>query len=128
MTDQPGVVRTQQIWIDDDGIGRVVYPPQAEVTLMDAQAIITTMQTLTGGAAVPLCVDMVKIKSMTGESRQYFASEASTRAVTAVALLIGSTVTRVMGNFFLGLNKPTFPVKMFTAEPEAIAWLKDFLT
>jgi hypothetical protein len=33
-----------------------------------------------------------------------------------------------MGNFFLGLNKPHFPTKLFTSEEKAEVWLKEFPT
>jgi hypothetical protein len=40
-----------------------------------------------------------------------------------VALLVGSPVTRVIGNFFIGLNKPRWPVRLFRSESDALAWL-----
>ena len=30
----------------------------------------------------------------------------------------------IVGNFFIGLNKPKFPTKLFTQEKEAVIWLK----
>ncbi|MDH5682649.1 MAG: hypothetical protein OEZ36_13750 [Spirochaetota bacterium] len=34
-----------------------------------------------------------------------------------------SPISRVIGNFFLGLNRPLFPVKLFTEKNEASKWL-----
>jgi len=42
----------------------------------------------------------------------------------AVALVAGSASTRMLANFFLGLKRSATPVKMFSDEPEAIAWLQ----
>ncbi len=33
----------------------------------------------------------------------------------------------VIGNFFIGFNKSPMPTKLFTSEPEALEWLKEFL-
>jgi hypothetical protein len=33
----------------------------------------------------------------------------------------------VLGNFYLGLNKPLVPTRLFTSEEEAQAWLRSFL-
>ena len=41
--------------------------------------------------------------------------------------LIRSPLARAIGNFFRGLNKPLFPTRLFTSEPEAMAWLRSFL-
>ena len=38
-----------------------------------------------------------------------------------------SPLTRAIGNFFLGLNKPLMPTRLFTSEEEALAWLKTFV-
>ena len=46
----------------------------------------------------------------------------------AQALVIDSGPSRVMGNFFLGLNKPRFPTKLFTSEAKAEAWLREYPT
>ena len=51
---------------------------------------------------------------------------ASTTSV-AVALLVGSPLTRVIGMFFMGLNRPATPTRLFTSEPEALAWLRTFV-
>jgi hypothetical protein len=36
-------------------------------------------------------------------------------------------VSRIIGNFYMGINKTAMPVKMFSNEKEAMAWLKTFL-
>jgi hypothetical protein len=48
-------------------------------------------------------------------SDEYFAS---------TALLAGSAATRMVANFFLGLNRGPIPVRMFTSEADAVDWLR----
>jgi hypothetical protein len=45
------------------------------------------------------------------------------RGTVAQAFLVESSVSRVVANFALGLNRPPFPVKMFNNEEQARAWL-----
>lgn len=39
-------------------------------------------------------------------------------------LLQSPALTRAIDNFFMGLNKPLFPTRLFTSEEEALTWLK----
>ena len=34
---------------------------------------------------------------------------------------------RMMGNFFINVNKPKAPTRLFDDEAPALAWLKEFL-
>ena len=71
-------------------------------------------------------IDMRLIKSISREARMYYANERTASIQRATALLIGSPVSRVIANFFMGLNRPLTPTKMFTGETEAIRWLRTF--
>jgi len=57
------------------------------------------------------------------DARVYYSSRDFAQRTTAVALLVGSPVTRVMANFFISINKPAIPTQLFTSEVEAVAWL-----
>jgi hypothetical protein len=39
-------------------------------------------------------------------------------------MLIRSSISRILGNFFLGLNKTRFPLRMFADLDDALAWLR----
>lgn len=117
-----------KIWLGDDGIVRVVSTfPQGKMTLAEAKEVFSAILKVSKGKKRPLFVDIRDIKSADRESREYTASEGVSSVLSAMALLIGSPISKVIGNFFLGLNKPKFPVKIFTSEAEAIRWLKGFI-
>jgi hypothetical protein len=44
--------------------------------------------------------------------------------VGATALFVDAPVSQLLANFFLRVNKPTIPTKMFTSETEALKWLQ----
>ena len=61
---------------------------------------------------------------MDRESRNYASGKEVSKITEAMALLIKSPVSKVLGNIFLGINKPPYPTKLFTDKEEAIKWLK----
>jgi len=117
--------RTARIWLGEDGIIRTVFLTNSELTLEDAKEIDTVTSGMTDGKEYPFLIDLRKIKSVAREVRNY-GSEMKTRR-NASALLISSPLSRVLGNLYLGINKPIHPVKLFVSEDEAIKWLKGFM-
>jgi len=71
-------------------------------------------------------IDMREMKSITREAREYYASQRTYSIQRATALLVKSKVTKVMANFFMGLNKPITPTRMFIEPEDAIQWLTEF--
>ena len=71
-------------------------------------------------------IDMTAVSEIAKEARDYFAGERTASIQRATALLTNSPVSKVIGNFFMGLNKPKSPTKMFTDPQKAIRWLQTF--
>ena len=126
MEEEEIVTRIAKIYLGEDSIVRAAYFPKAEETLTDAKENIAAVAKVSKGQKYPILVDYRKVKSVAREARAYYAGKETAKVVNAVAILIGSLVSRVIANFFLGLNKPKFPVKLFTSEADAIEWLKGF--
>jgi hypothetical protein len=110
-----------------DDILRVISLPGAEETLDDAKQILAASQQLMQGTPRPMLVDLRKIRSHSREARQYYARPEASGSTRAAAILVGSPVSRMIGNFALGFNKMAVPTKLFTSEAEALDWLKEFL-
>ena len=77
-------------------------------------------------AKTRVLIDMTAVSEISKEARDYFANERTASIQRATALLIGSPVSRVIGNFFMGLNKPISPTRLFTDPQKAIQWLHTF--
>ena len=118
---------TGKAWLDEDGILRAVTDTGAEETLDDVKGNVAAFVKLSGGIRRPTLVDIRGAKSITREGRQYYRGEELTKVQSVLALLVGSPVSRILGNFFLGLNKMPHPARLFTSEAEAIKWLKGFV-
>lgn len=116
-----------RIQLGASGVARYVALPGADVSLRDAEEIHHAVVALYAGSIHPLLVDIREVKAISREARKFFASPAAADTTCAVALLVGSPVSRTIGNFFVSLNKPNFPVRLFTDESEAKAWLQEYL-
>jgi len=127
MENEVVATRTSKVWLGEDDIVRAVYAPKAEVQLADAKENIAALVEVSKGKRVLLLADSRPLKSITREAREYFAGKKAAKVENACALLIGSHVSKIIGNFFLGINKPSYPTRLFTSETQAIEWLKGFL-
>ncbi|MDX2246549.1 MAG: hypothetical protein SF052_07235 [Bacteroidia bacterium] len=124
-----GVMETTNCWISmgDDGILRLVTKPQTKSTLETVREEHQAIKKIIGNQRVPMLTDIRNMISATPEARAYTNSPEITYTYLAVGLLVGSVFSRVIGSFIIGINKPDYPVKLFTDEKSAIEWLKQFL-
>ena len=98
--------------------GAIVDVPQMNEILAAQTAIVT------GPFAV--MVDARKVRSMTRGAQERTAGTASQRSARAVAILVASPVSRLLGNFFVKLARPVYPTRLFGDEVAARRWLLRF--
>lgn len=127
MDDDSGVIThpTFRMWLRPDGIVQLAWIPRAEMTLEDAVAATEAMFRLTGGRRSPLLVDTRDIGQMDRAARLEFARRGD--LVAAVVLVVGTPLSRMLGNFFIAVSKPMAPTRLFDDEAAAIAWLLTFV-
>ena len=73
-----------------------------------------------------MLVDGRDVSSITKEARDYFAKDDGIKLLLASALVADSVLGKFIGNFFLQINKPILPLRLFTDEKEAYKWLQQF--
>jgi hypothetical protein len=122
----PIVTRTARVWLDREGIVQEVDAPGSEQRVEDARENIDANRVAARGSRRPLLVDMSRVKSISREARAYYAAEAP-RVVCAVGLVVGSPLSKMIGNFFLGLNRPAIPTRLFSSTEAAASWLRQFI-
>lgn len=118
--------RTAKIWLGNDNIVRKIFLENAEETLADAWESSTAINELTLGKKLPLMVDFTPLRSIDPEARSFYASKDAFEVISAAAAVTKSRISRVIGNFFLGFNKPEYPRRLFNDEDSALEWLKQF--
>ncbi|MFH1427328.1 MAG: hypothetical protein ABIG60_02260 [Patescibacteria group bacterium] len=123
------ITRVAKIWESDDGSGRATFLPEAVVTLDDAKEYFTACLKVSGGKKECILVDISKVKFVEREAREYFArSKEAIKITKAVAILIKTPISRVIGSFYIYLNASAlrFPVKLFSSKNKALEWLSKF--
>ncbi|TND07770.1 MAG: hypothetical protein FD123_2921 [Bacteroidetes bacterium] len=93
----------------------------------ESRAITEALGTVSGGIARPVLKVAGKYSSADESARIYTASPEGLRYTLADAVLINSMAQRIIGNFYLQVNKPSKPTRLFTSREDAIKWLKTFL-
>lgn len=126
MKDNVIKTRTSEMWMED-GILHCKLFPNSEVTYEHAKEIMEESMKLSGGKNIPVLGDLSEVKSISRRAREYLSGEEATKIASSLAVLAGSPVSKVIGNFLIGLNKPSYPVKLFTSKEKAIKWLKKFI-
>ena len=119
-------LRAFTTWLGENDICYTVVKSNAVVVIVDAIENTDAVKELSDGKIYPMLVNLKEIKSITKEARDHFSMKNRAPGVSAIGLLIKSPASTIIGNFFLGLNKSKVPVKLFTSEDKAIAWLKQF--
>ena len=113
-----------RLWLQNE-ILYVVYYSHVDITLEDAKITVAKQQDILNGKKLPLFVDISQILSIEKNARTYFSTIGSEDPL-AVALLVKTPLSKMIGNFFIGLNKTICPSKLFTTEREAISWLNGY--
>jgi hypothetical protein len=120
------ITRTFRVWLDREGIIQHVVNPGTEHDLTAAQENLAADEKVAQGRRRPLLVDMSQATSINRHARAYYSKEGP-RVACAIALVVGSPLSRMMGNFFVGFQKPSVPLRLFSTSADAAAWLRQFL-
>ena len=116
-------VRCYHTWMGSDGIARTKVKLNAEVSLEDAMENSKVVNGFYVNEKFPLLIDARGIKSISREARSFFTTNGRETNTMAFGIIIDSAVSKVVGNFFLGINKPAVPTKLFLNEKAAVEWL-----
>lgn len=114
-----------KVWYDElHGIGNIAFDPGTELHIGQCPAVTEALIKATRGEIRPLIVDFKNMKSQTKESRDYYSKDPRHAAThSATALVVNNAVTRMIANFFIGLNKAVKPVRLFDDYASAMQWI-----
>lgn len=108
-----------------NGIMECYTHPTNEVDLQQAQASSRERIVFSNSVSYPCLFDITTAKEFSREARDYLANEGND-LVLASAILIDSAVTKMVGNFFIAVNKPKNPTRLFIDKANALEWLEQF--
>lgn len=105
-----------------DGIIEIRIREGAVVGVREMERILAAQLSIMQGPSLVL-VDARGVRSMTREAQEFITGTAAERKTRAVAILIHSPVSALLGNFFLALARPVYPTRLFRQPEDARAWL-----
>jgi uncharacterized protein YlzI (FlbEa/FlbD family) len=108
----------------DDNIMHIECAPNTIMTLLEGMESTRIVGEIVNRVPQPMLCDLTNVIKMTQECRNHFAGPQHAAIFTKCALIVTSPIAKIIGNFFLGANKPIKPTRLFTNKDEAIKWLK----
>ncbi len=107
-----------------DMILRTECFPDTVMTLVDGKESTRISAEMVNDVPLPLLCDLTNVVKMSQDCRRHFSGPEHAKTFSKCALIVTNPVSRVIGNFFLGLNKPLKPTRLFTSREEGLWWLK----
>ena len=97
-----------------------------EIDFEKAKTYHSLVEYLTKSEKHSTVIDLSGISGITPEAREYLQKTSSDWGKTvAVALVTNTFTARILANFFLSVNKPSYPVKVFTDALDAQHWARN---
>ncbi|GIV41350.1 MAG: hypothetical protein KatS3mg034_0660 [Vicingaceae bacterium] len=120
---------TADIFIDAEDFLWIKWKENAEFTLEMAKKHESAIVEISQGKKRLFILDVrVNYSYVDPEARRYMAkSEPVNQLRHAQAILSNSLGARLMMNFYMKIDKPPVPMKLFSNEDAAKKWLKQFL-
>jgi hypothetical protein len=110
-----------------DGIVEIRIADDHICTTEEAKDISRVINILGNGKPVPVLRIAGAHSSIADGVREYAASKASQKNLVADAIVVHSLSQRLLGNFYLKMNRPEKPTQLFSSVKEAEEWLSTFL-
>lgn len=116
--------KTMEYWIIDD----VLFCDIHKSAYIDVENVQENAEArkplLDSDRPVPMIIDITKIDKLTKEGRTL--SSTLTEGISAIAIIIGSGLSKVIGNYAIMINRPKVPTKLFTSITDARLWVRDY--
>ena len=116
--------RSSIITLEGDGIIVIKIRPGIQETVEDAEENLAAVDMLAGGIWRPRLLDLREALPISREVRRFYMQPATRNSATIVALLVDSTLSRVIANLIIGLTGNSQAVQVFSDEQVARQWLR----
>lgn len=114
------------IRVVEPGYYEIFVNENVEFTADDFKKLLESQKTL-GGLQLPVLVYCSTNVTTDVEMLKALSKNANNPYTKADAFVITSMATRILGNFYLKINKPERPTKLFNDKTDALQWLNQFI-
>ncbi len=108
-----------------EGIYQATFKPLDTLDLDIAIATVQDRLAFFRMVAYPCLFDITLVKQTTKEARDYMATEGN-QLVLASAMIVSSPMLKMMANFYIMVNKPKNPTRLFTDKESGLDWLRGY--
>ncbi len=115
-----------KVWLGDDGILRVQYPQNCNLTL-DIMELVHQRRLEITAEPCPLLVYADSVASAEYEAQQFASRQDVAALISGMGIIVKSAFTRAMSDLFMRFHKPPYPTRVFRDELPALEWLGQFL-
>lgn len=97
----------------------------SNITMQDAVALHELMDGLTGRGMHVIVFDLDQLLGMDRETREFLVgTQEKDPNIIACGLVSNSPVSRIIAKLILSINRPPFPIKMYSDVAEADGWVR----
>lgn len=115
------------VHLRNDGIVQVNFGENIDIDLKEAVEIVDAIGEITEGKKAPILNVAGKSTSATSAAREYSATPFGLKYTLADAYVVTNLAQKILGNFYVGFNKPLIPTRVFDDVEKATEWLKTHL-
>lgn len=109
-----------------DGIVHVIFHSHVTLDVPLQLKMLELYHQLTQGKKMPFLFSAMEGVVVTKEARDNAITLEEESPVSAVAVIADNLAYRIIANFYLKVNKPKNPYKVFKKIDEAVKWLEQF--
>jgi len=113
------------LWVENN-ILYLQHKQDKKATIETANEETRIHRQISNGIKMPLCVDIRNLKSANAEAREYGNSHEVINTYSAVAIIVGNIMTKMIGRFFVEIQSPPYPTELFTTKKKALEWLNNY--
>lgn len=110
-----------------DKILEVSFKPGLHINRKIAEKIVRDRLFFTHGKPMPAIIISQGLISVDRQAREYLSSEHGTIGLLGTAIIVDSTFSTFIGNFFISVNETNMPARIFSSIPQAKKWLQQFI-
>lgn len=103
------------------------YKNLVKIDLDAARHIVQERIRFAANRKMPAMIISGRLVSMDKPARDYLASAQGTEGLLACAIIVTSPFARLLGIYFMSVNKPPIPVKIFRDTSKAEQWLQQYI-
>lgn len=112
--------------LNNQGFYELIIKDNVEISIEDA-VLIRKAQEEISGKKLPMLIHGGKYSTVNVEALKFISQNINMPYSKASAYIMHTMAQKILGNFYLKINKPQRPTKFFSNKEDAIIWLKQYL-